>query len=447
MSGTTPRRVRMRLFLITMVVMLGLVTHSTHIGTGDEPHYLAIAHSLAFDLDLDLSNNYGAAEPLIFNGGSEAGAHVVPGIGGIARPVHDVGMPMLFAPYVRFAATGVSLALPHIPDNAMKRMRLTPWTLYRNVLSAAMIGLAGLLAIQLFSVFLAIDVPLKRAFWSTLLVVLSPPILIFGALFFTELVTALLCVFVFRVVAVERTASAREWVLAGVATGLMVIVHARNLGLVLPLIAVAMWSVTQSRDFRKLALFAAPAVVLLGVRTAINYQFWGTYVVGPHARVGEWAGLGAFLKTFGVRIAGLFVDQEYGLLPYAPVFILCAFGVVAMRRSHPDLLMKIAFIAGCYLFAIAMPITNAHGWTGGWSPPARLLLPIVPLLAVGVAAGMQLVPRVLLVGVVALQVFVSAYFWQNPKNLWNDGDGVAAACARGGAGVCDYLPSFVHAGQ
>ena len=336
MSGTTPRRVRKRLFLITMVVMLGLVTHSTHIGTGDEPHYLAIAHSLAFDLDLDLSNNYGAAEPLIFNGGNEAGAHVVPGIGGIARPVHDVGMPMLFAPYVRFAATGVSLALPHIPDNAMKRMRLTPWTLYRNVLSAAMIGLAGLLAIQLFSVFLAIDVPLKRAFRSTLLVVLSPPILIFGALFFTELVTALLCVFVFRVVAVERTASAREWVLAGVATGLMVIVHARNLGLVLPLIAVAMWSVTQSRDFRKLALFAAPAVVLLGVRTAINYQFWGTYVVGPHARVGEWAGLGAFLETFGVRIAGLFVDQEYGLLPYAPVFVLCAYGVVALRRSHPD---------------------------------------------------------------------------------------------------------------
>ena len=91
-----------------------------------------------------------------------------------------------------------------------------------------------------------------------------------------------------------------------------------------------------------------------------------------------------------------------------------------------------------------MPITNAHGWTGGWSPPARLLLPIVPLLAVGVAAGIQLVPRVLLVGVVALQVFVSAYFWQNPKNLWNDGDGVAAACARGGVGVCDYLPSFVH---
>ncbi len=128
-------------------------------------------------------------------------------------------------------------------------MRLTPWTLYRNVLSAAMIGLAGLLAIQLFSVFLAIDVPLKRAFWTTLLVVLSPPILIFGALFFTELITALLCVFVFRVVAVERTASDRQWVLAGVATGLMVIVHARNLGLVLPLIAVAMWSVTQKPRF------------------------------------------------------------------------------------------------------------------------------------------------------------------------------------------------------
>ena len=64
-----------------------------------------------------------------------------------------------------------------------------------------------------------------------------------------------------------------------------------------------------------------------------------------------------------------------------------------------------------------------------------------------VAAGMQLVPRMVLVGVVALQVVISAYFWQNPQNLWNDGEGVAAACARGGAGVCDYLPSFVHLKQ
>src|SRR5260221_8290638 len=94
---------RLRLFMIVGLVLASLITHSTHIGTGDEPHYLAIAHSLAFDWDLDLGNNYGAAEPLIFDGGLEPGAHVIRGANGIARPVHDVGMPLMLAPYVRIA--------------------------------------------------------------------------------------------------------------------------------------------------------------------------------------------------------------------------------------------------------------------------------------------------------------------------------------------------------
>jgi hypothetical protein len=48
----------------------------------------------------------------------------------------------------------------------------------------------------------------------------------------------------------------------------------------------------------------------------------------------------------------------------------------------------------------------------------------------------------LLVVIIALQIVIDAYAWQHPKNLWNDGDGVAAACARGGVPVCRYLPSF-----
>jgi hypothetical protein len=44
--------------------------------------------------------------------------------------------------------------------------------------------------------------------------------------------------------------------------------------------------------------------------------------------------------------------------------------------------------------------------------------------------------------VIALQVAIDGYAWQHPKNLWNDGDGVAAVCTRGGIPVCGYLPSF-----
>ena len=82
-----------------------------------------------------------------------------------------------------------------------------------------------------------------------------------------------------------------------------------------------------------------------------------------------------------------------------------------------------------------------HGWTGGWSPAARFLTPIVPLLAIPIALAIPRYPQALVVGVAAVQVIISAYMWQNPKNLWNDGDGVAAVCERGGATFCRYLPA------
>lgn len=46
------------LLIVTVVLVLwGLITHGTHAGEGDEPHCLTMAHSLAFDHDLDLTND------------------------------------------------------------------------------------------------------------------------------------------------------------------------------------------------------------------------------------------------------------------------------------------------------------------------------------------------------------------------------------------------------
>jgi hypothetical protein len=43
--------------------------------------------------------------------------------------------------------------------------------------------------------------------------------------------------------------------------------------------------------------------------------------------------------------------------------------------------------------------------------------------------------------VIAVQVVISAYVWQHPKVLWNDGDGRAAICETVGEAVCRWLPS------
>jgi hypothetical protein len=76
----------------------------------------------------------------------------------------------------------------------------------------------------------------------------------------------------------------------------------------------------------------------------------------------------------------MLLDQEFGLLPYAPFLLIGVFGLHALWRTRRDLLLKGAFVAGAYLVMVALPITNPQGWTGGWSPAARFKVPIVPLL-------------------------------------------------------------------
>src|SRR5688572_796843 len=102
---------RRGLLMIIGLLLWGLMTHSTYAGTGDEPHYLAIAHSLAFDRDLHVDNNYGPDEWIT---NVAPGAHVAAGRDGTMRPVHDVGLPLLCAPYVAIARPAVRWALSQI---------------------------------------------------------------------------------------------------------------------------------------------------------------------------------------------------------------------------------------------------------------------------------------------------------------------------------------------
>ena len=44
-----------RLAVLVAVVLAGLMSHGTFAGSGDEPHYLVISHSIAFDGDLDMA--------------------------------------------------------------------------------------------------------------------------------------------------------------------------------------------------------------------------------------------------------------------------------------------------------------------------------------------------------------------------------------------------------
>jgi hypothetical protein len=438
------RRTRRALQALVILTLWGLLTHGTFAGTGDEPHYLAIAHSIAFDNDLDLSNNYGANEPLVGGGVLQPEAHVRAGVGNITRPVHDVGMPLLFSPAVRVFVPLTNVLTRVVPPTAMQRARLNPPVLYRHLLSLLMAWLATVLGGLMFDAFVTLGATPPTALGTAALLALSPPLLIFSILFFTELLSALLCFAVFSAIALKDERGAAYWWWIGAATGVLVLVHARNAGLMLPLAALGLYHLRDRARRNEAIAFAAGVVAMVVIRTVVNYWFWGTLISGPHARAGDWHGLAALLTEMTTRKAGLLVDQEFGLLIYAPIYLCALAGAIALWTKRRDVTLAIAAVALFYVTLIICPLTNVHGWTGGWNPAGRFLTPIAPLLGILVFAGLRALPRAAAIPIVVLQIAISVYAWQHPKLLWNDGDGRAAFCDVVGDRVCAPLPSLAR---
>ena len=76
---------------------------------------------------------------------------------------------------------------------------------------------------------------------------------------------------------------------------------------------------------------------------------------------------------------GLLFDQKFGLLVYAPLYVLTAVGAWQLLREPRWKTQTAAPLALAILYAAAC--AQLYIWWGGSSAPARFLVPIVPLLA------------------------------------------------------------------
>jgi len=131
----------------------------------------------------------------------------------------------------------------------------------------------------------------------------------------------------------------------------------------------------------RVSLRAFAAVTVIGI--ALYGGFWMT-IFGVPTALGAYGGVpedAAFNPA--QALVGLLIDRAYGLLPYAPAF-LAVFLLKApatmdadeTRRSRVELAMA---------FAVLVPALLWRMWWGGQSPPARLIAPMTPFLALWVA--------------------------------------------------------------
>src|SRR5205085_2329174 len=75
-------------------------------------------------------------------------------------------------------------------------------------------------------------------------------------------------------------------------------------------------------------------------------------------------------------LPALLFDQQFGLLPYAPVYGFCLIGMVPFARRWPRLALELSATALLYLLSSSA----YHMWWGGSSAPARFAVPVLPLL-------------------------------------------------------------------
>jgi hypothetical protein len=191
---------------------------------------------------------------------------------------------------------------------------------------------------------------------------------------------------------------------------------------------------------------ASKAVAFLSA-PALSAVLWLGYFVAlygsPDPSVPYAPGqMGSFAWIPG-GIAGLFFDQRFGFLPYAPVlaFAIAGFVPMLMRSSTRRLALELLFVIVPYLLAVG----QFAMWWGGNSAPARFFVAALPMLCVPAAVFWTRVAkrpeRVLPLAALCFTILVTVLV------VWTDGGRMAFNAREAPALWLDWLSNAANLPQ
>lgn len=418
-----PARPAAAFFLLPWLVYLALLPWSTEHRPpdGDEPHYLLITDSLAFDLDADLGNQYAGEAWRRFLDRPLEPQPGDPGGGAYSR--HTALLPAALAPAYRVAGRWGALAT-------------------MAALAAALAWASLALARHFFP-----ERPAVGLFaWA--LLAFAPPLVVYSYQVWIEVPAALLTVLALDGIWRHRGRGelGREGFLAvALPIVLLPLLKLRLILVALPLLALAVWRLRPGR--RGAAGLAA--VVAAGLGALFLHNWWR---FGNALKIHSWSELGDLAGPSAVDLlrglVGVFWDAAFGLFAAAPLWMLLLPGIWLLIRRRSPLAVDLAVVTLPTLFALGPRIE----WYGGWSPPFRYPLVFLPLLALATAPVFErrhaAGARAAIAGLAA-STGVLALFWLTvPGWTYNVADGqshlVAYAGERLAADVGRLFPSAVR---
>jgi hypothetical protein len=423
---------------------------------GDEPYNLLLAHSLAYDGDTDLANNYAAGDwrhfmdrPIAPQPGDPVGPH------GEIYSRHNALLPLFLAPAYRLAGkTGAQVVMA--------------------ILAAALAWLTLRLARHY-----AADWPgasLVAYAW----VAFAPPLPLYSYQVWVEVPAALLTMAAldrileltprspaFSATAAERPepppststlappsgAEApaprrwRTWTAIGVPVLLLPLLKIRFILVAAPLVALAAWRAgRQPGHRRQLLALGALLLVLVGAILLYNQRTYSNPL-----KIHSWQEIDPYRHTVLDYLGGtlgLFYDCAFGLFGFAPLWLLLLPALALLLARRASLPLHLGVLTLPYLMAV----TPRGEWYGGWSPPFRYALIVLPLLGIALApllAGRHRPgARALIAGLGAATLALTLIWVIVPGWTFNFADGRTYVLdhlgSRLGADLARFFPSTVR---
>jgi hypothetical protein len=395
---------------------------------GDEPYNLLLAHSLAYDGDADLANNYAAGDwrhfmdrPIAPQPGDPSGPH------GEKYSRHNVLLPLVLAPAYRLAGrTGAQLTM------ALLTAALAWLTLRVGRHYAADRPGESLIA------------------WAW--VAFAPPLLLYSYQIWVEVPAALLAMAALdRVLELEPADSGRSrwrtWLAIALPTLLLPLLKIRFILIAAPLAALAAWRVGRRPGQRRQALaLGALLLALVGGILLYNQRMYSNPL-----KIHSWQEIDPYRHTLMDYLGGglgLFYDCAFGLLGFAPVWLLLLPALVLLLVRRAALPMHLAVLVLPYLLVV----TPRGEWYGGWSPPFRYALIALPLLGIALAPLLtgrhRPGARALIAGLGVVTLALTVIWVVVPGWTYNLADGRTYVLdhlgSRLGTDLARFFPSFAR---
>ncbi len=325
---------------------------------GDEPHYLILSQTLLKYHSLDVMQDYQHKDYQQFYPGIVL-PHIATTPKGEILSTHGIGGPLLW---------------------------LIPFALSGRLGAVLFITVLAILTIANIYLFLkTMGISAHYAWIVSFAYMVASPIYMYSHMTFIDSIAAFICIYALRKVVQQKRTTA-EILICSLLLGLLVWLHARFLVIEAPLFVLLLWRIYQQHRWQQWQAYLY-ACLPIGILSAIfeieTYYFWRTLNPGSYQ-------LGVGNQPFRVLpllpTLGILFDQEFGLILLFPLFLFLFIGIaLTLKRKYLGMHLLLLFITVSYLALIL----TLGAWFGGWTPPARYILVLLPFCSWYIAYALE----------------------------------------------------------